>query len=137
MMNRKELQQQTKFSTIGNRVKNNEEIDAIISQWVCKRRIKEIAELCDKFDVSYSPVNEASELADWNQIARREVLTPLKHSHFRTNKGPLAPNFPVKFSCSDVSLENPAPKPTEHFSEVMRDWLGDADNQNSKNKQKK
>jgi len=36
----------------------------------------------------------------------------------------LAANFPVKFSSSDVSLKKPAPKPNEHFEEIMKTWLG-------------
>jgi len=38
-------------------------------------------------------------------------------------KGPLATNFPIKFSGSKITLDNPAPKPNEHFKEIMESWL--------------
>ena len=82
-------------------------------------------DLCDADGVSCSPVNDASKILDWEQVVSRNILSPVKHSHFSSKSGPLAANFPVKFSSSDVSLNKPAPKPNEHFEEVMKTWLGD------------
>ena len=125
MIDQPDLQQDKKFSNISNRIENNLEVDAIISGWANTRHVEDIVRLCDKHEVSCHPVNDAAHIADWIQIADRKILAPLPHSHFSNAKGPLAPNFPVKFSDSKTTLENPAPKPNEHFTEIMERWLND------------
>ena len=123
MIGQADLQYEDKFSSISKRIENNSEIDTIISIWTSTRSVDEIARLCENYDIPCHPVNDIAQIADWKQIADREILTPLPHPYFTNMKGPLAANFPIKFSGSKVTLDNPAPKPNEHFKEIMESWL--------------
>lgn len=123
MIGQADLQYEDKFSSISKRIENNSEIDTIISIWTSTRSVDEIARLCENYEIPCHPVNDIAQIADWKQIADREILAPLPHPYFTNMKGPLAANFPIKFSGSKVTLDNPAPKPNEHFKEVMESWL--------------
>lgn len=123
MIGQADLQYEDKFSSISKRIENNSEIDTIISIWTSTRSVDEIARLCENYEIPCHPVNDIAQIADWKQIADREILTPLPHPYFTNMKGPLAANFPIKFSGSKVTLDNPAPKPNEHFKEIMESWL--------------
>ena len=123
MIGQSDLQYEDKFSSISKRIENNSEIDTIISIWTSTRSVDEIARLCENYEIPCHPVNDIAQIADWKQIADREILTPLPHPYFTNMKGPLAANFPIKFSGSKVTLDNPAPKPNEHFKEIMESWL--------------
>lgn len=123
MIGQADLQYEDKFSSISKRIENNSEIDTIISIWTSTRSVNEIARLCENYEIPCHPVNDIAQIADWKQIADREILTPLPHPYFTNMKGPLAANFPIKFSGSKVTLDNPAPKPNEHFKEIMESWL--------------
>ena len=123
MIGQADLQYEDKFSSIRKRIENNSEIDTIISIWTSTRSVDEIARLCENYDIPCHPVNDIAQIADWKQIADRKTLTPLPHPYFTNMKGPLAANFPIKFSGSKVTLDNPAPKPNEHFKEIMESWL--------------
>ena len=123
MIGQADLQYKDKFSSISKRIENNSEIDTIISIWTSTRSVDEIARLCENYEIPCHPVNDIAQIADWKQIADREILTPLPHPYFTNMKGPLAANFPIKFSGSKVTLDNPAPKPNEHFKEIMESWL--------------
>ena len=123
MIGQADLQYEDKFSSISKRIENNSEIDTIISIWTSTRSVDEIARLCENYEIPCHPVNDIAQIADWKQIADREILTPLPHPYFTNMKGPLAANFPIKFSGSKITLDNPAPKPNEHFKEIMESWL--------------
>ena len=123
MIGQADLQYEDKFSSIRKRIENNSEIDTIISIWTSTRSVDEIARLCENYEIPCHPVNDIAQIADWKQIADRETLTPLPHPYFTNIKGPLAANFPIKFSGSKLTLDNPAPKPNEHFKEIMESWL--------------
>ena len=123
MIGQADLQYEDKFSSISKRIENNSEIDTIISIWTSTRSVDEIARLCENYEIPCHPVNDIAQIANWRQIADRETLTPLPHPNFTNMKGPLAANFPIKFSGSKVTLDNPAPKPNEHFKEIMESWL--------------
>ena len=123
MIGQADLQYEDKFSSISKRIENNSEIDTIISIWTSTRSVDEIARLCENYEIPCHPVNDIAQIADWQQIADRKTLTPLPHPYFTNMKGPLAANFPIKFSGSKVTLDNPAPKPNEHFKEIMESWL--------------
>ena len=123
MIGQSDLQYEDKFSSISKRIENNSEIDTIISIWTSTRSVDEIARLCENYEIPCHPVNDIAQIADWKQIADREILTPLPHPYFTNMKGPLAANFPIKFSGSKITLDNPAPKPNEHFKEIMESWL--------------
>ena len=123
MIGQSDLQYEDKFSSISKRIENNSEIDTIISIWTSTRSVAEIARLCENYEIPCHPVNDIAQIANWKQIADREILTPLPHPYFTNMKGPLAANFPIKFSGSKITLDNPAPKPNEHFKEIMESWL--------------
>ena len=123
MIGQTDLQYEDKFSSISKRIENNSEIDTIISIWTSTRSVDEIARLCENYEIPCHPVNDIAQIANWKQIADREILTPLPHPYFTNMKGPLAANFPIKFSGSKITLDNPAPKPNEHFKEIMESWL--------------
>lgn len=125
MTDRKDIKYISKLLSVSDRIQNNQEIDTFISARTCQYSVREIVDFCNARRVLCNPVNDISKILDWEQVASRNILTPLKHAHFSTRTGSLAANFPIKFSGSDFSLKKSAPKPTEHFKEIIKTWLGD------------
>ena len=123
MIGRKDLRTSPIFSDLGNRINNANQIDHIVGEWAAKQKVSQIVQLCEEFEIPCSPVNDISNIAKSLQMQERGILQKVQHPDFHLKNGPLAGNFPVKFSSAKTSLDQPAPKRNEHFGEILQDWL--------------
>ena len=109
MIGREDLRTNPTFSNLGNRIKNADQIDHIVGEWAAKQKVSHIIQLCEKFEIPCSPVNDIARIAESPQMQERDVLQKVQHPDFHLKNGPLAGNFPVKFSSAKTSLDQPAP----------------------------
>ena len=123
MIGREDLRTNPIFSNLGNRIKNADQIDHIVGEWVAKQKVSHVIHLCEKFEIPCSPVNDIARIAESPQMRERDVLQKVQHPNFHLRDTPLAGNFPVKFSSAMTSIDQPAPKRNEHFREVLKNWL--------------
>ena len=123
MIGREDLRTNPTFSNLGNRIKNADQIDHIVGEWAAKQKVSHIIQLCEKFEIPCSAVNDIASIAESPQMQERNVLQKVQHPNFHLKDAPLAGNFPVKFSSAMTSIDQPAPKRNEHFEEVVKNWL--------------
>ena len=123
MIEREDLRTNPNFLDLGSRIKNAGQIDSIVGEWTSKKKVFEIVQLCERFEIPCSPVNDIANIAETPQLRERGVLQQVQHPNFYLKNAPLAANFPVKFSSVDTSLELSAPKRNEHFEEILQSWL--------------
>ena len=123
MIGREDLKTSPIFSNLGDRIKNANQIDHIVSEWAAKQKVSDIIELCEEFEIPCSPVNDIASIGESLQMQERGILQKVQHPNFHLKNAPLAGNFPVKFTSAKTSLDQPAPKRNEHFEEVLQNWL--------------
>ena len=123
MIGREDLKTSPIFSNLGDRIKNANQIDHIVSEWAAKQKVSDIIELCEEFEIPCSPVNDIASIGESLQMQERGILQKVQHPNFHLKNAPLAANFPVKFTSAKTSLDQPAPKRNEHFEEVLQNWL--------------
>lgn len=125
LMEHNDLKDSANHMDPGWRISNNAGIDEIVSEWTRRLTVAEIVECCAKRSIACSPIHDIRNLERWEQLRQRGLLTSADHPDLPGNKGPAAANFPLKFSGADTSCTTPAPRHAEHTNEVIREWLGE------------
>ena len=125
LMGRSDLKDSPNHMDPGWRISNNGEIDAIVSEWTRGLTIAGIVERCTSRAIACSPIRDIRDLDRWEQLRHRGLLTRATHPDLPESKGPLAAGFPLKFSGGSISVTSPAASHAEHTREVIREWLGE------------
>jgi crotonobetainyl-CoA:carnitine CoA-transferase CaiB-like acyl-CoA transferase len=121
IIDRPELVSDARFADVVSRHRNQEQLDAIISEWIAAHSHRDAAELLTAAGVPASPVLTIPELVDdphlaargfWEQVTHREAGT-------WTMDGPA-----WSFDLSPAHVRLPAPCFGEHNVYVLRDLLG-------------
>jgi formyl-CoA transferase len=121
-LRREDLLEDARFQSVGWRIANNDQVDAIVGAWVRERSVAEVFETLAKHDVPCSPVRTPEEAISWPHLKARGMVQPLKQPD-ATVTTVVAAGLPLKFSRSDASLEAPAPVPGAHTAEVLSRFL--------------
>ena len=125
LMGRNDLKDSANHLDPGWRISNNAMIDDIVSEWTRRHTVAEIVESCAQQSIACSPIRDVRDLERWEQLRQRGLLTRAAHPDLPGSKGPAAANFPLKFSGADTSCMTPAARHAEHTGEVIREWLGE------------
>ncbi|MGH6784798.1 MAG: CoA transferase, partial [Sphingomicrobium sp.] len=116
---RKDLIGDPRFDTSQTRVKNQAELDKIITEFTSKRDKYECMRVIGAA-VPAGAVRDTLELLNDPNFVERGIIQPVEHPH--------RPNFkmagwPVRFDGQTIAVK-PAPLLGQHSAEVMKDWLG-------------
>jgi formyl-CoA transferase len=121
---RKDLVGDTRFDTSQARVKNQAELDRIITEFTSKRDKYECMRVIGAA-VPAGAVRDTLELLNDPNFVERGIIQHVEHPH--------RPNFkmagwPVRFNGKTAPVK-PAPLLGAHGSEVLKEWLGMSDAQ--------
>lgn len=125
LMGRKDLKEDQNYMNLGWRISNNADVDAIVAEWTKSLSVATILERCIEHKIACSAIREARDLAAWEHLQHRQMLTPTFHPGFPRIDGPLAPAFPIKFSGANTDYETPAAHLGEHNKSILQAWLGE------------
>lgn len=125
LIGRDDLKADADYMNTSWRIANNDRIDALVEGWTRERTAEDVIAACAPAGIPCSPVRDARDLADWEQLRHRGVVTRAAHPGMANGDGVAAAAFPLKFSAADTRYETPAPLPGQHNEAVLRDWLGD------------
>jgi len=125
LMDQNDLKGSADFMDPGWRISNNADVDAIVTNWTKSHTVNDIVAWCTARSIACSPLREIANLANWEQLQHRDLLTTAEHPGLPGQKGPAASAFPLKFSGADTHLQSPAALHGEHTDEVLRAWLGE------------
>ncbi|MFC3608865.1 CaiB/BaiF CoA transferase family protein [Stutzerimonas tarimensis] len=116
-----DLPKDSRFARNADRVRNREEIVAILSRHFLDRAADEWVERIHAQGVPVGAINDIAQALDEPQVLARNMLVNIPH--------PLQPDFitvgsPIKLSRTPVVYLRPAPMLGEHTDEVLKRQLG-------------
>lgn len=120
IIGREDLADDPRFASPQARIKNVNEVDALLSAWCRERNKIEAMETLQCAGVPAGAVLGMQELTDDPQLRKRGMFATIEHPV----RGPITiPAWPVKLSESEVPVRT-APLLGQHTEEVLSEWLG-------------
>lgn len=116
LVEREELLQDSRFSTLDERVKNIEDLYGELSDILATRDTAEWMEILDEAQIPVMAVNSIDDLASDPHLAETEFWNMMEHPTEGTLR---LPGIPVDFSASPGKVRLPPPRLGEHTSEIL------------------
>jgi len=119
-VNQPNLAADPKFTTIGERRKNQVEVWSMLNQFASQYTKREFMAILNDLDVPCGPIMSTEDLADDDHVRGREMYVELDHPKRGKwhNVG-----MPIKLSASPAKIER-SPLLGEHTDEVLKEVLG-------------
>jgi 2-methylfumaryl-CoA isomerase len=110
------------FRLEGDRFRGRDSVAALISPWVAKRTLAEVAEVFDKFGVCWGPYQTFTQLVDedWRCSEQNAMFQEIEQPGIGTI---LTPGAPVAFTASARQAPLPAPVLGEHTDQILAEEL--------------
>jgi len=124
-MGRADLIGDKRYDTREARIENEEEVDAIITEWTTKRDKYEAMRLVGAAGVPAGAVRDTMELLHDPDFESRKIIQTIQHPGYGEFK---TVAWPVHHDGKAASVV-PAPLLGEHSHEVLKDWLGMTEDQ--------
>jgi benzylsuccinate CoA-transferase BbsF subunit len=121
-LERAELIADPRFATLAARKQNEDELDAIITDWTSSRRADEVAKMLQAAGIAAAVVADNKYLAEEDaHLKARDYFVYLNHPEVgaRQHAG-----MPWKMSRTECNVRSAAPTMGEHNDEVLRGLLG-------------
>jgi crotonobetainyl-CoA:carnitine CoA-transferase CaiB-like acyl-CoA transferase len=124
VMGRQDLRDDANFKSMGWRVANNDNVDAIVSTWAAGLTTSEAVECLNKSEIAASPVRDIHDLLEWEHLRERDVVQPLTHPAMSRPSGVAVAGFPIKFGRTHQGYHTPAPLLGQHNEDIYSGLLG-------------
>ncbi|AVJ29233.1 CaiB/BaiF CoA transferase family protein [Achromobacter spanius] len=123
-LNRQDLAQDERFSTLKSRVQNMDAVDAMISEFTSALSKAELVRLLQAQRVPCAPVRDLEEVTSDAHLHERGFLQEVDHPLYGRVT---LPRSPMRYEGSDLPPIEPSGELGQHNDEVFGDWLGLAD----------
>ena len=121
-MGRSELTVGTKFATLAGRKENEDELDAIITQWTSSRRAQDVAEMLQRAGVAAAVVADNKYLSEEDvHLKAHDYFVYRNHPEVGTRQHA---GVPWKMSRTETIVRSAAPTIGQHNDEVLTGLLG-------------
>jgi len=120
LIGREELINDPRYATPADRVKNEAEVDAIITDWTLRRTKYEAMNLVGSVGVPAGAVLDTMELQNDQSFVDRGIMQTVEHPTLGAYK---MPAWPVRVDGKPPALVR-APELGEHTGTVLVNWLG-------------
>jgi crotonobetainyl-CoA:carnitine CoA-transferase CaiB-like acyl-CoA transferase len=121
---RPDLAEDDRFRQRDARVRNADDLHALIGDWCRDRTVEEIVAAFTAEGVPAAPVREPAEAVRDPLVQQREEVVPLVHPRLGAITDIVATGVPIRFSAARATLDRPAPGLGEHNDHVYRELLG-------------
>ena len=126
-MGREDLIDNPKFKTTADRLKNAEELDAILREFYAQRPLAENMEFIMEHNLTAAPVYDIAQILDDPYVQERQVVVELPDPEGEMESVPMH-NVVPSLSATPGAIRRPAPTLGEHNAEVLSELgLTDAD----------
>jgi CoA:oxalate CoA-transferase len=119
-----ELASDARFCTNPLRHDNYTEMRAALAPGFLARSTAEWQTMLDAVGVPNGPINSIDDVVHDPQVLAREMIQTVEHPVAGST---LLPGVPIKLSSTPGSIRRPAPVLGAHTDEVLREWLGMAE----------
>ncbi len=116
-----ELVNDARFVLNSDRVKNREELIAILKPIFVQRTASEWLSLLEAAGIPCGPINTLDQVFSMPQVEAREMLIHMEHPEIGDFR---LVGSPLKFSDTPVDYKLPPPRLGEHTEEVLKELLG-------------
>ncbi len=124
VMGKDEFAEAPQFATPGERVKNVEQVDALIQEWTKTKTVEQVLTAFDAARVPCAPILGIAEVANDQHLLSRQMVVEVQQPGI----GPLkVPGSVFKLSATPGEIRFPAPSLGEHNYDVYRGLLGYAE----------
>lgn len=123
-MDRRDLLADARFMSMGWRVANNAEVNAVVSAWTRGRTTTEVLRALRERAVPASPIRDIDDVMAWDHMHARGMVCPVEHPIVTPERGAVAAGFPIKFSRSHAGYETSAPVLGQNNDEIYGALLG-------------
>ena len=120
VMGREELIEDPRFATPALRVKNDPELDPIITAWTRARTKHEAMALVGSAGIPAGAVLDTMELQNEPSFEKRGIMQVMEH---KNHSGFKMPSWPVRINGKPPTVKA-SPILGEHTAEVLNGWLG-------------
>ncbi|HWR31647.1 MAG TPA: CoA transferase, partial [Negativicutes bacterium] len=122
VIGREDLIERPEFKKNADRVKNNHELNAIVTEWTRQRTVAETVDLLLANSVPSAPINNVEQLVNDPHIAgAREMFVDMLNPMGQPMK---VVACPIKFSDTKASVRTTAPNLGEHTNLVLQELAG-------------
>jgi formyl-CoA transferase len=115
-MERTDMLEDSRYYTNSERLKNDAEVQNIVSNWIGKLTQEELTNKLDSFGVPVSPILTIEDIFNDPQYKARENIVEVEHPRLGTIK---VPGVVPKFSKTPGAIRHRAPELGEHNEEVL------------------
>lgn len=117
---RPDLKSDPRFETNENRVKNKEELDSIIKEWMNNHTRDEIIRIFDENDATIAPVYDVRDIMNDEHYQARDAIIQVEDDQLDQ---PAVQNVFPKFSESKGRIDHLGPELGEHNHRVLQERL--------------
>ena len=115
----KELQENEKFNSNANRMKNLTELTEILKKELVKKTAEEWLKLFDEKGLPCGPINTVTEMFEDPQTIERKMIVDVKNTKAGSFK---AIGMPIKFSETKVEDTKESPTFGQHTKQILLDY---------------
>ncbi|MFD1204525.1 CaiB/BaiF CoA transferase family protein [Sporosarcina contaminans] len=115
-MDREDMLDDDRYYTNSQRMKHNDAVQQIVSEWIKSKTQKELTERLDAFGVPVSPILTIEDIFENPQYKARENIVEVEHPRLGTIK---VPGIVPKFSKTPGAIRHRAPDLGEHNEEIL------------------
>jgi len=123
-MGREDLLEDSRYKSLDQRMKNADEVDALVESWTIGKDKREAVEVLRKYGIASGIVATIPEVLADPQLNFRGMVVNLEHPEFGKVEGAKGFGIPVKLSESAGSFDRPGPYLGAHNEEIYCGWLG-------------
>ncbi|ARK31204.1 CaiB/BaiF CoA transferase family protein [Halalkalibacter krulwichiae] len=117
-MDRMDMLEDDRYYTNSERLKNDDEVQGIVSSWIKQFSQKDLQEKLDSYGVPVSPILTIEDIFNDPQYKARENIVEVEHPRLGKIK---VPGVVPKFSKTPGAIRHRAPELGEHNEEVLLD----------------
>jgi crotonobetainyl-CoA:carnitine CoA-transferase CaiB-like acyl-CoA transferase len=121
ILNRPELVEDPRFSSMAARMQHIDEAEAIVSEWTADRTASEVEEILAGAGIPCGVVADMARAAQNPQLLSREMLVPVEHP---TLGRLVVPGIPIKLSATPGEVKLAPPVVGQDNSDVYCGLLG-------------
>ncbi|MBI5968025.1 MAG: CoA transferase [Deltaproteobacteria bacterium] len=123
-MGREDLIEDPRYKTLDQRMKNADEVDALVEGWTVGKEKKEAVEILRKQGIASGIVATIPEVLADPQLNFRGMIVKLQHPELGKVEGAVGHGIPVRLSESAGNFDRPGPYLGAHNEEIYGGWLG-------------
>ncbi len=119
-----QMENDPRFASVPEAYKHSNELDTLLGKWIHEHTLKDVLETFEKYEAAIGPIySVADQFQDPHFLSRQDIVEVPDPELGTIKMQGLGP----RFSATPGSIEFPGPPKGAFNQEILRDWLGIAE----------